>query len=80
MPVKILALFGSYARGNYTVASDVDVLLVYGGPPQDDAYARIRTVLNIPHIELHLYSEDEYQALKPTIDRMLKDSIPIAEA
>lgn len=77
MPVKLMALFGSYAKGNYTVASDIDVLLVYRGPVQEDAYRKARRVLDIPGIELHVYSEDDYQALKPTIDRMLKGSIPI---
>ncbi len=76
-PVKVFALFGSYARGNYTVASDIDVLLVYAGPTIKDAYLKIRPILNIPGIELHLYSEEEYQSLRPVIDRMLKDSIAI---
>lgn len=76
-PVKVFALFGSYAKGNYTVASDIDVLLLYGGPTQEDAYLKIRPILNIPGIELHLYSEEECRSLGSTIDRMLKDSIAI---
>ena len=29
LPLLQVTLFGSYARGNYTVASDVDLLVVY---------------------------------------------------
>ncbi len=75
VPVKIFVLFGSYARGNYTVGSDVDVLMVYGGPPHDEVYLKIRGILNIPGLELHLYSQKEYLSLKPTIDRMIRGSI-----
>ena len=27
LPLKLVALFGSYAKGNYTVASDIDLLV-----------------------------------------------------
>jgi predicted nucleotidyltransferase len=37
---RLVALFGSYARGDYTDASDIDVLVVADGLPKDprDAY------------------------------------------
>lgn len=31
--VQRLGIFGSYARGDYTENSDVDVLVFYNGPP-----------------------------------------------
>lgn len=31
LPLLFVGLFGSYAKGNYTVASDVDLLVVYEG-------------------------------------------------
>lgn len=31
LPLLLVVLFGSYAKGNYTVASDVDLLVVYEG-------------------------------------------------
>ncbi len=80
VPVKLFALFGSYAKGTYTAFSDIDVLLIYGGPPRDDAYIPVRRALDIRGIELHLYSEEEYQAIKPTIDRMLQTSIILHKA
>ncbi|MGQ9780086.1 MAG: nucleotidyltransferase domain-containing protein [Bacillota bacterium] len=32
LPLRLVALFGSYGRGNYTAASNVDLLVVYRGP------------------------------------------------
>ncbi len=31
LPLSLVVLFGSYATGNYTLASDVDLLVVYEG-------------------------------------------------
>jgi len=31
IPLLLVVLFGSYAKGNYTVASDIDLLIVYKG-------------------------------------------------
>jgi|GEM_PF-2546274 len=31
LPLKLVVLFGSHAKGNYTVASDIDLLIVYEG-------------------------------------------------
>ena len=31
LPLLLVALFGSYARGDHTVASDIDLLVIYGG-------------------------------------------------
>jgi len=39
LPVRRVVLFGSYASGRSTVASDVDLLVVYDDPPRADAYA-----------------------------------------
>ena len=70
LPVQRAVLFGSYAKGNYTVASDVDLLVVYRGQARDDAYAVTKRTLNIPELEPHLYTEAEYEALAPTLERM----------
>jgi len=37
LPLLLAVLFGSYARGDYTVASDVDLLLVYQGERDERA-------------------------------------------
>lgn len=68
-------LFGSYAKGNYTVASNVDLLVVYQGPPREDAFAVVKKVLNIPGLEPHVYSEEEYRQVEQRIARMTEGGI-----
>lgn len=75
LPLRRVVLFGSYAKGTYTVASDVDLLVVYGGDPRPDAYALVRQTLDIPRLEPHLYSETEYAATAATVDRMIAGGV-----
>ena len=75
LPLVRVVLFGSYAKGNYTVGSDVDLLIVYQGKPRTNAYAVAKEVLNVPRLEPHLYTEEEYRKLKETIDKMSTSGI-----
>jgi len=75
LPLSLVVLFGSYARGNYTVASDVDLLIVYKGKERPDAFASAKKALDISLLEPHVYSESEYEKLKETIDRMTTDGV-----
>lgn len=43
LPVRWVVLFGSYAKGNYTAFSDIDVLVVYGGEAREDAFALVNS-------------------------------------
>jgi predicted nucleotidyltransferase len=70
LPVCRVVLFGSYALGRHTVASDIDLLVVYDDPPRPDAYALTRRALDLRRLEPHVYTLSEYQALKPVVDRM----------
>jgi len=72
-----VVLFGSYAKGNFTVGSDVDLLIVYKGEERTDAYAIVKKSLDIPHLEPHLYSEEEYKKMERLIDRMSDGGILI---
>ena len=72
-----VALFGSYAKGNFTVGSDVDLLIVYKGRRREDVYAVAKRTLNIPHLEPHLYSEEEYKEMEGTINKMSDGGILI---
>ncbi len=49
-------LFGSYAKGNYTVGSDIDLLMVYAGKEQSDAYATVKKLL-IYLVLNHIYTQ-----------------------
>jgi len=75
LPLKLVVLFGSYAKGNYTVASDVDLLVVYRGEQREDAFALCKRTLNIPRLEPHVYSEREYEEVKQTVDRMIREGV-----
>ena len=79
LPIRRVVLFGSYATGRYTVASDIDVLVVYSDPPRDDAYGLVRDTLDVRRLEPHVYAEQEYVAVRRTVDRMIRDGIAIFE-
>ena len=75
LPLSLVVLFGSYARGNYTVASDVDLLVVYRGKERKDAFATVKRTLDIPLLQPHVHSEDEYERLGEVIGRMIADGV-----
>ncbi len=77
LPLRLVVLFGSYAQGKYTVASDIDILVVYEGEERSDAFRIVKRSLDIPLLEPHVYSEDEYQKLKESIDRMTEDGVTL---
>jgi hypothetical protein len=51
------------------------------GAPQrgkmKDAYAIVKKTLEIPHLQPHVYTEQEYEEMKDIIHRMIKDGIVI---
>src|SRR3990170_266596 len=75
LPLLWVVLFGSYAQGNYTVASDVDILVVYKGDVRKDAFAAVKKTLEIPLLEPHVYSEEEYKRLEENIGRMIAGGV-----
>jgi predicted nucleotidyltransferase len=77
LPLKRAVLFGSYATGRHTAASDIDLLVVYSGEDREDAYALVKKTLSIPGLEPHVYSEAQYEALSETIERMVRDGVVI---
>jgi uncharacterized protein len=72
-----IVLFGSYATGRWTVASDVDVLIIYRGSPREDAFRVAKRTLKIRGLEPHVYSESEAETIRPTIERMARDGVRI---
>ena len=75
LPLSLVVLFGSYAKGNYTVASDVDLLVVYEGEELKDAFATVKKTISIPLLEPHVYSESEYEWAKETISKMIENGV-----
>ena len=77
LPLERVVLFGSYSRGRQTVASDVDLLVVYTGAVRGDAYALVRRTLTIRHLEPHVYAAEEYAQVRETLERMVQDGISV---
>ena len=74
IPLKRVILFGSYASGKYTAASDVDILIIYRGPKRNDAYSLCWDIIGIPELQLHIYSEEEYIKLKQRSSSIPKEA------
>lgn len=77
LPLRRLVLFGSQATGRATAASDIDVLVVYDGPPREDAFATVKKALPLRGVEPHVYTVEEAEQMRTTIDRMTEESILI---
>lgn len=75
LPLLLVVLFGSYVKGNYTAASDVDLLVVYGGKEKEEAFAIVKRALSIPRLEPHLYTEAQFEEMKGEIKMMVKGGI-----
>lgn len=78
-PLVYVVLFGSYAKGNYTVGSDIDLLIVYKGEARPDAYACVKKILDLPRLEPHLYTKAEYEELRGTLCTMTKGGIVLMD-
>jgi predicted nucleotidyltransferase len=75
LPLCEVVLFGSWAAGRATAFSDIDLLVIYSGPPRDDAYRIVREVVGLRGLEPHVYTDDEAAALRPTLDRMTRGGV-----
>lgn len=77
LPLERAVLFGSWARGAATAASDVDLLLVYSGAARPDAFGVAWHALGVPRVEIHVFHRSEADAMAPTIDRMTQNSVDL---
>jgi uncharacterized protein len=77
LPLKRAVLFGSWAKGRATAFSDIDLLVVYDGPPRDDAYKTVRRCLDVRGLEPHVYAEAEADGVRATLDRMTREGISL---
>jgi len=75
IPLSLVVLFGSYAHGNYTVGSDIDLLVVYKGKERKDAFATVKKTLSISLLEPHVHPENEYETLRSVIAPMIAKGV-----
>ncbi len=61
-----VVLFGSYARRSYTVASDIDIFIVYDERKchEDRVYKTLMKSLKLPRVELHILSKKDYELMR----------------
>jgi predicted nucleotidyltransferase len=65
IPLKLVMLFGSYAEGRYTAASDIDLLVVYEGRKRDDIYKIVWDTIALANLQPHIYTADEWNMSRP---------------
>lgn len=77
LPVKLVVLFGSYAKGNFTAFSDIDLLVVYDDPIREDAYRIVKKTIRLKGLEPHVYSLSEYRQMEKTIAKMIENGVVV---
>lgn len=80
LPLVRVVLFGSWAAGRHTAASDVDLLVVYQGDTREDAFGVVKTSLAIPGLEPHVYTEREVETMRDRLARMTAGGIVLFPA
>ncbi|MEM2442970.1 MAG: nucleotidyltransferase domain-containing protein [Candidatus Bathyarchaeia archaeon] len=57
-------IFGSYARGDYTAASDIDILVIFDDErsSEDKVYKSLMRNIRLPRVELHIVPKRELEA------------------
>jgi hypothetical protein len=75
LPVRRVVLFGSFAKGRATAHSDVDLLVVYEGPPREDAFATVKKTIPVRGLEPHVYTLDDADARDQLLGRMTRGGI-----
>lgn len=73
-PLVRLILFGSYSENRHTVASDIDILVVYEGKRLEDDYHIIWDILQLPEVQLHIYTLEEFEKLKSSGSNFPKEA------
>ena len=81
IPVDDVFLFGSYAKGNYTSDSDIDLLIVspiFEGDKIEDRKKIRKYVLKISScLEIIPCSREEFQDKTPFIEEITKNGLKI---
>lgn len=59
-------LFGSYAKNRYTVASDIDILVIFDDSrsTEDEIYKALMRNIELPRLELHILPKKDYELMK----------------
>lgn len=77
LPVVRVVLFGSHATNRATVASDVDLLVVYEGPSQAEAFATVKKTIPVRGLEPHLFTVEEAAQQQNLLSRMTREGVVV---
>lgn len=77
VPIERAVLFGSWARGEQTVASDVDLLVVVSPDIEDRAYRTVKRSVGVRGLEPHVVSIPAYRRRRAHFERMAEDGVLI---
>lgn len=73
---RCLILFGSYARGNFTEGSDIDLCVVADGLPNDELERRMLTRFRRPHgIQALAYAPQEFLGMMRSLNPLVLDVV-----
>ncbi len=75
LPIRLVSLFGSYAKGRQTAASDIDLLVVYDGEKRGDDYKLAWDTLRIPRLQIHIYTLDEFEKLTESGSQLPREAM-----
>jgi len=64
--LECVILFGSYAKGRYTVASDIDLLVIFNDEKssEDNVYKSLMKSIKLPRVELHIIPKRGIESYK----------------
>ena len=64
--LECIILFGSYAKDRYTVASDIDLLVIFDDEKssEDNVYKSLMKSIKLPRVELHIIPKKEIRFYK----------------
>jgi len=82
--IRCLLLFGSYARGDFTEESDIDVCVIAEGLPVDELERRtLRRYYKTPKVQAVAYTPQEFldmmQALNPIVLDIMHEGIVLLD-
>jgi len=63
LPVSEMILYDSYAQDRHTAGSDIDIVVVYDGPPREDAYRLVVDEIGLPRLEPKVYMKEQFDML-----------------
>ncbi|MBS7618376.1 nucleotidyltransferase domain-containing protein [Candidatus Bathyarchaeota archaeon] len=66
LSLEKVILFGSYAEERYTVASDIDLLVVFDDEKgeEDEVYKVLMKNIKLPRVELHIIPKNDLKLYK----------------